>query len=248
MRQSAPPAVSQANFRIAPLARPDLIEPDRGWRHRARPRSRGEINTGATGIPGLAMMSRSACVARSVRRPARKIASNRVWLTAVFKIFRIFVRRRHDPWLQRLETNDVPSAPALRRGEVIGQRASCGAGIDHRVRPSRHRPSPPAQPGSPLRPHPGRNSRAGAAHWRAQRDNSGGAGDRRGGNPAARFPLRASFIPGPALIRAPSRANCRWPNQPCVRRPRNCAEASVCWRGYPKLASANSWSSISTLP
>jgi hypothetical protein len=31
-----------------------------------------------------------------LRSPARKIASNRVLLTAVFKIFRIFVRR-HDP-------------------------------------------------------------------------------------------------------------------------------------------------------
>ena len=38
---------------------------------------------------------------------------------------------------------------------------------------------------------------------------------------------------------------CRWPNQPCVRQSRNCAEALVCWMGYPKLASANSWSSIS---
>jgi len=42
-----------------------------------------------------------------------------------------------------------------------------------------------------------------------------------------------------------SRANRRWPNQPCVRRSRNYAEASACWTGYPKLASANSWSSIS---
>jgi class 3 adenylate cyclase len=45
-----------------------------------------------------------------------------------------------------------------------------------------------------------------------------------------------------------ARANCRWPNQLCIRRSRNCAEASVCWTGYPKLASANSWSSTSTSP
>src|SRR5271155_4538169 len=45
-----------------------------------------------------------------------------------------------------------------------------------------------------------------------------------------------------------SRANRRSPNQPCVRRPPNYAEASVCWRGCPRLASATSWSSISTSP
>jgi len=45
-----------------------------------------------------------------------------------------------------------------------------------------------------------------------------------------------------------SRATRRWPNQPCVRRSRNYAEASACWMGYPKLASANSSSSISRSP
>ena len=34
----------------------------------------------------------------------------------------------------------------------------------------------------------------------------------------------------------------------CMRRPRNYAEASVYWTGCPKLASANSWSSISRSP
>src|SRR6516165_11948054 len=33
-----------------------------------------------------------------------------------------------------------------------------------------------------------------------------------------------------------ARANCRWRNQPCMRRSRNYGEGSVCWRGYPKLA------------
>jgi len=56
-----------------------------------------------------------------------------------------------------------------------------------------------------------------------------------------RSPTRRSAI-------GTSRANRLWPNQPCVRRPHNYAEASVCWRGYPKLASATSWSSISTSP
>jgi predicted ATPase len=45
-----------------------------------------------------------------------------------------------------------------------------------------------------------------------------------------------------------ARANCRWPNQPCVRQSRNCAEALACWTGCPKLASANSRNSISTSP
>jgi hypothetical protein len=54
-----------------------------------------------------------------------------------------------------------------------------------------------------------------------------------------RSPTRRSAI-------GTARANCRWPNQPCVRRPRNYAEASACWTGCPKLPSANSWSSIST--
>jgi hypothetical protein len=45
-----------------------------------------------------------------------------------------------------------------------------------------------------------------------------------------------------------SRANCRWRNQPCMSRSRNYAEGSVCWRDYPKLASATSWSSISKSP
>ena len=34
-------------------------------------------------------------------------------------------------------------------------------------------------------------------------------------------------------------------NQPCVRQPHNYAEASVCWTGYSRLASANSSNSIS---
>ena len=45
-----------------------------------------------------------------------------------------------------------------------------------------------------------------------------------------------------------SRANRRSPNRPCMRRSRNYAEASACWTGYAKLASANSWSSVSTSP
>jgi hypothetical protein len=45
-----------------------------------------------------------------------------------------------------------------------------------------------------------------------------------------------------------ARANCRSPNQLCVRPLRNYAEASVCWTGCPKLASANSSNSISTSP
>jgi len=51
-----------------------------------------------------------------------------------------------------------------------------------------------------------------------------------------------------AIAYGTSRANRRWPNQPCVRRSRNCAEASACWTGCPKRASAKSWSSISTSP
>ena len=38
-----------------------------------------------------------------------------------------------------------------------------------------------------------------------------------------------------AITYPPSQANPRWPDQPSVRRPHNCAEASACWTGYTRL-------------
>jgi len=61
----------------------------------------------------------------------------------------IIKRRSSAEWLQRLDTNDVPSAPVLRRGEVIANEQVAARGLiaefDHpdigRVR----QPEPPAR-------------------------------------------------------------------------------------------------------
>jgi predicted ATPase len=75
--------------------------------------------------------------------------------------------------------------------------------------------------------------------------NSGFRTSSKPGRRSSRITAAKPACPTRRLPIGTSRANRRWPNQPCVRRSRNYAEASACWTGYPKLASANSWSSIS---
>src|SRR6516165_302856 len=112
----------------------------------------------ASGRPGLAEDPRfNTTGGRAVN------ATERILLMA-----EIIKERPTAEWLQRLDANDVPSAPVLRRGEVITNEQVVARELiiefDHpdigRIRP---RPASTA---------PGRNSWAGAAHRRAQRGDS----------------------------------------------------------------------------
>jgi crotonobetainyl-CoA:carnitine CoA-transferase CaiB-like acyl-CoA transferase len=111
----------------------------------------------------------------------------------ILMMAQIIRQRPTAEWLQRVDTNDVPSAPVLRRGEVIANEQVLAreliAEFNHpdigRVRQ--------AKPAARFDCTPSANSRAGAAHRRAQRSDSYGAGPRSGRDRAAgvRRPDRA---------------------------------------------------------
>jgi crotonobetainyl-CoA:carnitine CoA-transferase CaiB-like acyl-CoA transferase len=62
----------------------------------------------------------------------------------------IITERPTAEWLQRLDANDVPSAPVLRRNEVIANEQVLARELNLRAGPSGYRPGPPARSGRPF--------------------------------------------------------------------------------------------------
>ena len=138
-----------------------------------------------------------------------------------------------EPELQEALRRLVEAGLVFQRGVAAGGRifVQARAGPGHRLQHPAARPAPGL-----ASPHRRGVGTAGSGPRRNP------AGDRRASLRRSRHSRQGDHI------LAPARANRRSPDQPCMRRARNYAEASVCWTGCPKLASANSWSSISRSP
>ena len=85
-----------------------------------------------------------------LRRPARATSMS---TSALLMTQEVLKTRTTAEWMRRLEAQDVPCAPALRRSEVIAHPQVVGVGTDRGSRSPRRRAAAPGALARPLRPH-----------------------------------------------------------------------------------------------